>query len=59
MISNATDTHGVRTSTSDQTSERKPWRKPELRALPKLTELTLQSGGIIPGGGDGGGGGIF
>ena len=35
------------------------WVKPSLHALPKLTELTLQSGPIIPGGGDGGGGGIF
>jgi hypothetical protein len=38
---------------------RKPWLHPTLQKLPKLTELTLQSGGIIPGGGTGGGGGIF
>ena len=59
MISNTTDMAAVRTSTFDEKSERRPWQKPELRALPKLSELTLQSGGIIPGGGDGGGGGIF
>jgi hypothetical protein len=49
----------VRTPTPAENPPRKPWRQPVLQTLPKLTELTLQSGGIIPGGGTGGGGGIF
>jgi hypothetical protein len=35
---------------------RKPWSPPEIAPLPRLSDLTLQSGGI-PGGGDTGGGG--
>ncbi len=31
---------------------RKPWVPPELQELPKLTDLTLQTGGAIPGGGN-------
>jgi hypothetical protein len=41
------------------TAKKKSWSSPTLQKLPMLTDLTLQSGGIIPGGGDGGGGGIF
>lgn len=37
--------------------DRKPWVRPELRELPKLTDLTLQTGGPIIGGGGTGGGG--
>ena len=33
------------------------WISPSIQTLPRLTELTLQSGGQIPGGGDPGGGG--
>jgi hypothetical protein len=36
---------------------RAPWHVPTLIELPKLTELTLQTGGSIPGDGDTGGGG--
>ena len=53
------DMEAVRASVSNRAPERKPWCTPELKTLPKLSDLTLQSGGIIPGGGDGGGGGIF
>ena len=31
------------------------WEMPLLSKLPRLTELTLQTGGSIPGGGTGGG----
>jgi hypothetical protein len=36
---------------------RRPWVAPAIRELPKLTDLTLQTGGGIPGGGGTGGGG--
>jgi hypothetical protein len=35
---------------------RRLWTKPVVESLPKLVELTLQSGPAIPGGGDVGGG---
>jgi hypothetical protein len=35
---------------------RRPWTTPAIESLPKLIELTLQSGAAIPGGGDVGGG---
>ena len=40
-------------------STRQPWVKPSLSKLPPLTELTLQTGGAIPGGGGGGGSTVF
>ncbi len=36
---------------------RRPWVAPSLTTLPKLTQLTLQTSGGIPGGCDTGGGG--
>ncbi|MEO6525513.1 MAG: hypothetical protein ABIP93_02700 [Gemmatimonadaceae bacterium] len=36
---------------------RAPWRLPSVTDLPKLTELTLQTGAPIDGGGGTGGGG--
>lgn len=36
---------------------KRPWVNPAVRELPKLTDLTLQSGDGIPGGGGTGGGG--
>lgn len=36
---------------------RLPWVSPEILELPKLTNLTLQTGSPIPGMGDTGGGG--
>ncbi len=39
------------------TSELRPWVTPEIRELPRLTDLTLDTGAGIPGmGGIGGGG---
>ena len=38
-------------------SGKKPWVAPELVELPRLTDLTLQTGSPIDGGGDTGGGG--
>jgi hypothetical protein len=35
--------------------ERLPWEPPSLSPLPRLTELTLATGGGIPGGGNTGG----
>jgi len=43
------------TSLSAPTS-REPWEAPAVTRLPRLTELTLATGGGIPGGGDIGGG---
>lgn len=40
-------------------SERAVWVAPELTELPRLTELTLQTGIPIPGGGNTGGGTVF
>lgn len=37
--------------------ERSPWVAPLVEALPRLTELTLATGGGIPGGGGTGGSG--
>jgi len=42
---------------SPQAAPRHPWRRPEVVKLPNLTELTLQTGSPIPGGGGTGGGG--
>ena len=36
---------------------RRPWTSPAVRELPRLTDLTLQTGPGIPGGGGTGGGG--
>lgn len=36
---------------------RRPWSDPRLQELPRLSELTLQTGPGIPGGGGTGGGG--
>jgi hypothetical protein len=36
---------------------RKPWVSPGVTVLPRLSEITLQSPGPIPGGGGTGGGG--
>ena len=43
--------------TSPQTTPRRPWRRPEVVELPKLSELTLQTGNPIVGGGGTGNGG--
>lgn len=37
--------------------QKKAWVKPEVTELPRLTDLTLQTGSPIPGIGDPGGGG--
>jgi hypothetical protein len=44
---------------SSEPAPKRPWHTPIVQTLPKLIELTLQSGGIIPGGGGGGGSTIF
>lgn len=38
-------------------ADRRPWTPPRLEELPPLTDLTLQTGDPISGGGDTGGGG--
>jgi hypothetical protein len=45
------------TSVQSERSLKQVWEKPSLSKLPPLTELTLQTGGAIPGGGGTGGGG--
>jgi hypothetical protein len=37
----------------------KPWTAPRVESLPRLSELTLQTGGGIPGGGGSGGSTVF
>jgi hypothetical protein len=43
-------------SQNDSGTVARPWVSPLVQTLPRLTELTLQSGGIPGGGGTGGGG---
>ena len=43
-------------SATSVTSGRAPWRTPTIVELPKLTQLTLQTGAPIDGGGNPGGG---
>lgn len=51
----AADTPSVTTPARPQ--PRRAWVRPEVADLPRLTELTLQTGPAIPGGGGPGGGG--
>jgi hypothetical protein len=44
-------------TTNRNPAPRAPWVAPEIKDLPRLTELTLVTGDIIPGGGSIGGGG--
>ena len=39
--------------------DRKAWVRPEIEDLPKLTDLTLQTGSPIPGTGGSGGSSVF
>lgn len=41
------------------TAERRSWIAPRVQDLPRLTELTLATGGAIPGGGGTGGTTVF
>lgn len=46
----------------DETMEERPrkaWVRPEVRDLPKLTDLTLLTGSPIPGAGGSGGSSVF
>jgi len=49
--------HETEGSGNDERSGRKPWVAPAVTELPKLTDLTLDSGDPIGGGGGTGGGG--
>lgn len=49
--------NSVSSSRTPQPAARLPWETPEVTALPRLTELTLATGGGIPGGGGTGGSG--
>jgi hypothetical protein len=42
-------------SGAPEPSIKQVWERPVLSPLPPLTQLTLQTGGAIPGGGSGGG----
>lgn len=44
------------TNSAPMPAAREPWEAPAVTRLPRLTELTLATGGGIPGGGDIGGG---
>lgn len=53
---------GVRPDTPDPeapSAGKKSWKKPAVTELPRLTDLTLQTGGPIGGGGDSGGSTVF
>jgi len=51
------ENHSLPAELSEPASPRKKtWTPPQLTELPRLNELTLQSGGIPGGGGTGGGG---
>lgn len=41
---------------ADAAPQKQNWKTPRVTDLPRLTEITLQSGGIPGGGGTGGGG---
>ncbi|MDB4948493.1 MAG: hypothetical protein JWM27_1142 [Gemmatimonadetes bacterium] len=43
----------------DTGAGRAPWSAPTVTELPRLTDLTLQTGPGIPGGGGSGGGTVF
>jgi len=43
-------------SSVNASTSARPWISPRIQTLPRLTEITLQSGGIPGGGGTGGGG---
>jgi hypothetical protein len=43
--------------TGNESSSRRVWLDPTIEELPRLTDLTLQTGDPIPGGGGTGGGG--
>jgi len=43
--------------TDTTTKQKRSWVAPSIEVLPRLSELTLQSPGPIPGGGGTGGGG--
>lgn len=45
------------TAPASARTERRAWVAPEVADLPRLTQLTLQTGPGIPGGGGTGGGG--
>ncbi|MDB4948492.1 MAG: hypothetical protein JWM27_1141 [Gemmatimonadetes bacterium] len=44
---------------NDTASKRAPWTAPLVTELPRLTDLTLQTGPGIPGGGGTGGSTVF
>ena len=54
---------GVKPDTPDPASQpvknKKSWKKPAVTELPRLTDLTLQTGGPIDGGGGTGGSTVF
>jgi hypothetical protein len=50
-----TPTNPTHSTTETKRPHRRAWETPEIVRLPALTELTLLTGGGIPGGGDPGG----
>jgi hypothetical protein len=51
-MSSNDDRRARQTETAEPNRPRKPWLTPEVVDLPKLTDLTLQTGSPIPGVGD-------
>jgi hypothetical protein len=49
--------HPPTTQSPNTAPHRRPWTAPRVAELPRLTELTLQTGDFIPGTGGTGGGG--
>ena len=55
--SNENRAAGNAVDTANPAAVLRAWIRPAIEALPRLSELTLQSNGDIPGGGGTGGGG--
>jgi len=51
--------HAVHRNEDRQEVPRKAWTRPNIRDLPKLTDLTLITGSPIPGTGGSGGSSVF
>ncbi|MEP6491712.1 MAG: hypothetical protein ABJF01_03485 [bacterium] len=53
MTESTTKPEDTRGEAPSNPPSRLPWEAPKLSKLPSLTELTLQTGSAIPGGGGG------
>jgi hypothetical protein len=56
---NGIDQSGALTAPVASDARRSAWSRPRIDVLPRLSELVLQTGGGIPGGGGSGGSTVF